>query len=135
MKMVRVAALATGAALFSGALGAADGAGNYAIWGAGGRSCNQFKAAQEHEATLDTYRHYLMGYLTAFNALSPDTYDALGITLTDAVSWLGDYCTQHRMDSFERAIAQLIVARRDTRTRQPSGSRRGWGTAGPPPTP
>jgi hypothetical protein len=135
MKIVRAAARVTGAVLFSGAVGAADGAGNYAIWGAGGRSCNQFKVAQEDEAKLDAYRHYLMGYLTAFNALSPDTYDALGITLADAMSRLGDYCAQHRMDSFERAIAQLIVSRRDARTRQPPGTHRGWGTLSPPPSP
>ena len=108
---------------------AADRAGNYAIWGVGARSCNQFvKAAESEEDTLP-FRHYLMGYLTAFNALAPDTYDALsGMKLGAALEWLADYCGGHRMDSFERAVAQAIVSRQDEVARE-STPGNSWGRA------
>ncbi|MGE0858510.1 MAG: hypothetical protein AB7I01_15795 [Gammaproteobacteria bacterium] len=105
---------------------AADAAGNYAIWGAGGRSCHQFDVADPAQAAA--FRDFLMGYLTAFNTLAPETYDALGgESLETAVQWLHDYCDQHQMDSFERALGQLLLARHDARSRVPPGSgRRGW---------
>lgn len=107
---------------------AADGAGNYAIWGAGGRSCHQFEVATTDPAQTAAFRDFLMGYLTAFNTLAPETYDALGgESLESALSWLRDYCDQHQMDSFERALGQLLLARHDARSRVPPGSgRRGW---------
>ncbi len=75
------------------------------------------------------FEHYLMGYLTAYNTLYDDTYNALGaIPLADAMDWLADYCDLHKLDSFERAIMQLVVARHEQRLRRPSGAARGWGT-------
>lgn len=107
---------------------AADAGGNYAIWGAGGRSCHQFDVAAANPAEVAAFRDFLMGYLTAFNTLAPETYDALGgQPLEGALEWLRDYCDQHQMDSFERALGQLLLARHDERSRVPPGSgRRGW---------
>lgn len=114
---------------------AADSQGNYAIWGAGGRSCNQFAQAQQDASKLAPFRDYLMGYLTAFNTLTPDTYDAVGgESLEATLSWLGDYCEQHKMDSFERAMGQLLLARHDQRAQVPPGASRGWSNASSPAT-
>ncbi|MBK8960814.1 MAG: hypothetical protein IPM80_20945 [Proteobacteria bacterium] len=108
------------ACLTSGLAPAADHQGNYAIWGAGGRSCHQFAQARPDAAKLATFRDYLMGYLTAVNTLAPDTYDALGgESLETSLSWLADYCGEHKMDSFERAVGQLLVARHDQRLQSP----------------
>ena len=110
---------------------AADSEGNYAIWGAGGRSCHQFTQAQADATTLAPFRDYLMGYLTAFNTLTPDTYDAVGgESLETTLAWLDDYCSAHKMDSFERAMGQLLLARHDQRSRIPPGTSRGW-SSGP----
>ncbi|MEQ8659655.1 MAG: hypothetical protein RLW62_02440 [Gammaproteobacteria bacterium] len=72
-----------------------------------------------------------MGYLTAYNALAPQTYEALGgLTLEGAVDWLDGYCELHKMDSFERAVAQLIVARHEQRARgngNTGGATGSWG--------
>lgn len=113
----------------------ADAQGNYAIWGAGGRSCNQFARAAGDTAQMASFRDYMMGYLTAVNTLSPDTYDAVGgESLETAIGWLGEYCDEHRMDSFERALGQLVVARHAERNRMPPGAAsHGWG-ASPAPT-
>src|SRR5262249_57656 len=98
--------------LLAGTTSAADRAGNYAIWGAGGRSCHQLESAGGDATRLAPFRDYLMGYLTAVNSLAGDTYDAVGgQSLETAMQWIGEYCAQHHMDSFERAIAQVLSAR------------------------
>lgn len=109
---------------------AADAAGNYAIWGSGARSCNQFLKATAAGAPATEFRSYLMGYLTALNALGEDTYNALGkMPLDEALRWLGDYCELHKLDSYDRAIRQLVAARHDARQRGPHGRSGGWGRA------
>ena len=119
---------------------AMDGGGNYAIWGEGGRSCNQYLHASGDSGQLASYRDYVMGYLTAINTLSADTYDAVGgQSLETTLSWITDYCNGHKIESFERAITQLLVSHHEQRLRMPPGTNRGWGgsgeTAAPSPAP
>ncbi len=115
------------ACLASCVASAADGQGNYAIWGTGARSCDQFTQSKQDATKLAPFRDYLMGYLTAFNTLAPDTYDAVGDeSLETTLAWLDQYCDQHKMDSFERAMGQLLLARHDQRSRVPPGANRGW---------
>ena len=110
---------------------AADAVGNYAIWGMGAQSCNQFKLGASDESRHQQYRAYLMGYLTAYNALADGTYNGVGeMTLPAALAWLDDYCAEHRLDSFERAITQLLAARHADRQRGTAGGSRGWGRSG-----
>ena len=120
------------ACLASGAASAADSQGNYAVWGTGGRSCHQFTQAGADASKLAPFRDYLMGYLTAFNALTPATYDAVGgASLEKTLAWLAAYCSEHKMDSFERAMGQMLLAGHDQRSRVPPGASRGW-SSGPP---
>jgi len=118
-------------ALVAQAAAAADGSGNYAIWGEGGRSCNQYLRSVGEADERTRFTSFLMGYLTAYNALAPDTYSALGTySLQDALGWLDGYCDLHKIDSFERAVTQLLAVRHDARLRQPPGARGGgWGRA------
>ena len=109
----------------------ADGSGNYAIWGAGSRSCNQFQRALPDDSAIAAFREYLMGYLTAYNTLAENTYKATGaMSLEDALAWLDAYCDAHKIDSFERAITQLVITQHESRQRQSPRSRHGWGRAG-----
>lgn len=113
---------------------AADRQGNYAIWGAGGQSCHQFALSDQDVSKTAPYRDYLMGYLTAFNAFAPDTYDATGgVTLEATLTWLRRYCDAHAMDSFERAVGQMLLTQHAARTRLPPGTSAGWGDARAPP--
>jgi hypothetical protein len=113
------------------AAAAADGAGNYAIWGVGSRSCNQFLGTGVDEHGIAPFRQFVMGYLTAYNTLQDETYNALGeMPLPDAMDWLADYCDLHRLDSFERAIMQLVLARHEQRQHRAPGAAKGWGAPG-----
>jgi len=121
--------------LCASAAQAADQAGNYAIWGIGARSCHQFERSAATTAERDRFAHYLMGYLTATNALAPETYSVLGdLTLEGALTWLDDYCGAHPIESFERAASQLVVARHAARQQVPPGTptASGWGRAPAP---
>ena len=112
---------------------AADAAGNYAIWGVGKASCHRFLQTTT-DAPDDRYKVFVMGYLTAFNTLSEETYNATGTqTLDVSLDSLVDYCELHQMDSFDRAIQQMISTAYDSRQRVPPGRERGWGRAGSKP--
>lgn len=110
---------------------AADNAGNYAIWGVGRASCHQY--LKSVDSTKDErYKLFLMGYLTAFNTLSEDTYNVTAaIPLNDALKKISSYCGDHQMDSFDRAIQQLVEGNFEDRHRVPPGHERGWGRAAP----
>lgn len=122
---------------------AADGAGNYAIWGSGGRSCHQFRRSAGDAAARESFRNYLMGYLTAYNTVAEDTYNALGdMNLETALDWLTDYCAANQMDSYDRAVTSLVIERHPERIRAPGGrANSSWGRApvappdAPPATP
>jgi hypothetical protein len=108
---------------------AADAAGNYAIWGVGRASCHQYLKSADGDFH-DRYRVFVMGYLTAFNTLSEDTYNATGTqSLEKSLVWLSDYCEMHQMESFNRAIQQLLSTSYESRDRVPPGRERGWGRA------
>ena len=126
---MRAGALALAfAACLSPTTQAADDSGNYAIWGAGARSCNQFAGSVDDDDTRASFRDFLMGYLTAYNTIAEDTYNALGpLDLDQALAWLDGYCAEHRMDSFERAVTQLVVGQHPARARVPPGQGSGWG--------
>jgi len=115
---------------------AADAAGNYAIWGVGRSSCHQYLQSPGNDAH-DRYKVFVMGYLTAFNTLQEDTYNATGAQpLGESLVWLSDYCKTHQMESFNRAIQQMLSTLYESRQRVPPGRERGWGrtTVKPEPT-
>ena len=106
---------------------AADAGGNYAIWGVGQTSCHKFVKARENEDARQ-YKDYLMGYLTAFNTLSEDTYNISGKTkLGEIEQWLAEYCGLHQIESFNRAIQQYATDSFESRLSVSPGSSKGWG--------
>jgi hypothetical protein len=87
---------------------AADATGNYAIWGLGQTSCNQFVTAFE-QSDVAGYKHFVAGYLSAINRVSTDLYRVTGDrTMSQNLAVLVEYCQQHRMDSFDQALQGLI---------------------------
>ena len=108
---------------------AADAAGNYAIWGVGGSSCHQFLKSANDESR-NRYRVFVMGYLTAFNTLTAETYSATGAqTLEVSIDAIEAYCIVHQMDSFDRAIQQLLTSLYASRAQEPPNGERAWGRA------
>ena len=101
---------------------AADPEGNYAIWGKGQKSCFRYmkdRSAGEDEA----YKYFIMGYLTAFNAITPETYSISGsMTLDQIMTWLDDYCKPNQMSGIERSLIEFIDSQYTTRYRNPPGS-------------
>jgi hypothetical protein len=122
---VLVAVLALGA---GAVVRAADSAGNYAIWGAGGASCHRFQRSSSEASSKQVFKNYLMGYLTAYNAIVEDTYNGLGgLSLEDALAWLDNYCSLHKLDSFDRAVVDLMISQHESRVRAQGAGAPGWG--------
>ncbi len=87
---------------------AADAAGNYAVWGIGQASCNQFVNAVEG-GDFGKFGHYLAGYLTAVNTVKAGVYRiGESVSTENSLAALKAHCADHRMDSFERAIQALL---------------------------
>ena len=108
---------------------AMDAAGNYAIWGQGARSCFQFmKTEGSPEATR--YSDYVMGYLTAYNLLSEDTYSVTADEpLKTIMAELVLHCEDNQLDSFDRALKMVVEQHSAERKRTPGGNQVSWGRA------
>ena len=101
---------------------AADKSGNYAIWGNGQKSC--FRYSQDRSAAQDApYKSYIMGYLTAYNAITPETYSiSRNMNLDDIMAWLDDYCDAKQMHGVEQSLLEFINSHYEQRYRKPPGS-------------
>ena len=100
---------------------AADKSGNYAIWGKGQKSC--FRYMKDRSAGKDEpYKNYIMGYLTAYNAMSPETYSiSRDMKLDEIMTWVDDYCEPNQMSGIERSLLEFIDSQYATRYRTPPG--------------
>lgn len=98
---------------------AVDKSGDYAVWGVGRKSCFSYTTARA-SGKYDEYKYFTMGYLTAYNALIPDTYRISGVdSFPDVLKWLDNYCKKKQIHSFNQAIGDYIVAHHDTRLDRP----------------
>ena len=96
---------------------AADRSGNYAIWGKGNKSC--FSYLKDRDAGKDNaYKNYVMGYLTAYNTLTPETYNISGnLRLDDIMAWLDDYCDAKQVHGLEQSLIEFISEHHEKRLR------------------
>ncbi len=93
---------------FAASATAMDSAAKYAVWGVGSKACfsyNKDKKAGNGQKYLD----YVMGYLTAYNTFTPETYSISGRMDLDAVeAWLDHYCGKKPVNSFDQAMIDFI---------------------------
>ena len=86
-----------------------DAQGNYVVLGFGSEACQTFLQARSNGLDLP-YRHWLTGYFTAVNKLTPNTVDMRGKTDIDGMLWLLEqYCIKQPLHSFSRAVESLVT--------------------------
>lgn len=100
---------------------AVDSSGNYAVWGLGKKSCFGFNKGLESDDN-EKYKHYIKGFLTAYNIFTDKTYSITGKMNQDQViEWLSEYCDENPMSGLENALTSFTFEHYDKRMKT-SGS-------------
>lgn len=100
---------------------AVDSGGNYAVWGLGKKSCYGFTQAVGGD-DFDKYKHYIRGFLTAYNIFTEKTYSITGkMNINEVVDWLDEYCGENPMSGLESALLSFTFDHYDKRMKS-SGS-------------
>ncbi len=94
---------------------AVDSNGNYAVWGLGKKSC--FGFTQEVKGDdFDKYKHYIKGFLTAYNIFTEKTYSITGsMNENEIIEWLNEYCADNPMSGLETALISFTFDHYDKR--------------------
>ncbi len=94
---------------------AVDSNGNYAVWGLGKKSCFGF-TQQVGGDDFDKYKHYIKGFLTAYNIFTEKTYSIAGkMNENEIVEWLNEYCADNPMSGLETALVSFTFDHYDKR--------------------
>lgn len=98
-------------------LQARDFENGYAVYGAGAQPCNTYLAAiTQGGKEEDFFIDWMIGYLSAFNVIMPDTYDILGESDFPLVQrWMEDQCRKFPRELFVNAMARLTEVLYPTR--------------------
>ncbi|MFT5395456.1 MAG: hypothetical protein ACI85N_000641 [Gammaproteobacteria bacterium] len=100
---------------------AVDSSGNYAVWGIGKKSCFGFNEAMTKDGN-DKYKHYIKGFLTAYNIFTEKTFSITGkMKSADVFEWLTEYCADNPMSGLENALVSFTFDHYDKRMKS-SGS-------------
>ncbi len=103
----------------------ADNSGNHAIWGVGNKACISYTKAREAD-DYNAFKNYLMGFLTAYNILTPETYRLSGsMNLNEILTWFDDYCELKAVNGFEQAIYDFTVEHYGNRAKKSASLSRG----------
>ena len=101
---------------------AVDTAGNYAVWGLGKKSCFGFNKEMAGENN-DKYKHYIKGFLTAYNIFTEKTFSISGMmTESDILEWLNEYCADNPMSGLETALVSFTFDHYDKRVKSSASS-------------
>jgi hypothetical protein len=96
--VILAAALAT-LGLLNGPASAADSDKNYSVWGPGNVTCEAYgKMVADQDKDFHNSEFWIGGYLTAFNRMSPETWDIVGggnANISTVALWLTSYCKDH----------------------------------------
>ncbi|MGI9304602.1 MAG: hypothetical protein ACR2RB_18140 [Gammaproteobacteria bacterium] len=126
--LLHMAGLVMGAVV-AGSVLAADQDGVFSMVGHASKPCHAFTEALTQARANDNYYEvnryslWLDGYLTAYNLLTPDTYDIAGGQDRKALlDRLGAYCKSKPADNFWTAVTKLTEGLHATRrTQGPKG--------------
>ena len=91
-------------------LAAKDIDGEFVVFSTGAQTCTDYIGARRQGASIEPYRQWLSGYLSAFNLIVVNTYDIVGErNYAQIIGWLDQYCLQNQEVSFVNASAALTV--------------------------
>ena len=81
----------------------------YAVYGAGADSCSQYTSSLKNGGReQDYFIDWMIGYLTAFNVMIPNTHNILGETGFDSAQlWLKRHCAKYPKQPFITAMIKL----------------------------
>lgn len=90
---------------------------SYAVFGVGAQPCSVYLAAgKKGSADLDVFNDWIMGYLSAFNVIVPNTYNILGdMDFPTVQVWLQNHCQKFPRELFINAVARLTEVLYPTR--------------------
>lgn len=97
---------------------AADADNKYAVWGEGQTSCHSYNQARAAD-DIGHFKPFITGYITAYNAFVPDTYNVTGNAgIDEVIGRLDGYCQEKQTDGFEAALHHVIDDMKDQRTKK-----------------
>lgn len=96
---------------------AADSKGDFGVKGFGLESCESYVTARSQSgAGYYAFRSWLNGYLSAYNQLTPGTYEITGkVNLESLTAWLAEYCQPRPSVGFVLAVSALMAVLEPTR--------------------
>jgi hypothetical protein len=95
---------------------AVDSNGNYAVWGVGKTSCYGFNQKMKGEEAANNFKHYIKGFLTAYNMITDKTFSITGnMNESDIIEWLTEYCSENPMFGLETALINFTFDHYDRR--------------------
>ena len=89
----------------------------YAVYAAGAEPCKNYtQAVAKGGRSHDYFVDWLIGYLSAFNVIMPDTHNILGeLDFPSAQGWLERHCGRYPNELFVNATARLTEVLYPTR--------------------
>lgn len=90
---------------------ASDEHGRYWIYGVGRQECTTYLEARKAGGFEElSYKNWIMGYLTAINHSSKDTYNILGQNdFQGALAWLDQHCQKNPQSNMYMAMANMVA--------------------------
>jgi len=89
----------------------------YAVYAAGAEPCKNYTlAVKKGGRAQDYFVNWLIGYLSAFNVIMPETHNILGeMEFASAQAWLERSCRRYPNELFVNATARLTEVLYPTR--------------------
>jgi hypothetical protein len=98
---------------------ARDFSGRFETLGAGGGTCGRYTTVYLNRQTDNaplfantqyfSVIHWMMGYLSAYNAMTDGVYSIIGNSDSNALgAWLYNYCQSHPLENVSEAMPTLI---------------------------
>ncbi len=83
----------------------------YKVYGAGSFTCKQYLHARHQDPVAEIkFRHWLAGYITAFNLIVVNTYNIMGTyDFNKALKWLDRRCRSDKKAIIANAVAEMTT--------------------------